>query len=42
MYGLKRPNSKVQNLVHYTNNKRTFSENEKNEFLGHTIKLPTN
>ncbi|TXT65294.1 MAG: GDP-6-deoxy-D-mannose reductase [Promethearchaeota archaeon] len=42
VFGLKRPNTKVHNLSHYTNGIQDFSENEKKEFLAHTIKLPTN
>jgi len=41
IYALERPNQVYKNLSHYTNGKLSFSEEEKQEFLGESIKIPT-
>jgi len=41
VYGLKRPNSKIKNLSHYTGGKKVFPENEKLPFLDYQIVLPS-
>ena len=41
IYALERPNQVYKNLSHYTNGKLSFSEEDKQEFLGESIKIPT-
>ncbi|MBY9005600.1 MAG: GDP-mannose 4,6-dehydratase, partial [Candidatus Lokiarchaeota archaeon] len=41
IYALERPNQIYKNLSHYTNGKLSFPNEEKQEFLGELIKLPT-
>jgi len=41
IYAIERPNQLYKNLSHYTNGKISFSEEEKQEFLGESIKIPT-
>ena len=41
IYAIERPNQLYKNLSHYTNGKLSFSEAEKQEFSGKSIKLPT-
>jgi GDP-4-dehydro-6-deoxy-D-mannose reductase len=41
IYALERPNQLYKNLSHYTNGKLSFSKDEKREFLGESIKIPT-
>ncbi len=41
IYALERPNQLYKNLSHYTNGKLSFSEEEKQEFFGESIKIPT-
>ncbi len=41
IFALKRSNGIIENLFHYTNNKRKFSKNEKLEYLLKNIEIPT-
>jgi len=41
VYAFDIPNYPLRNLHHYTNGKINFSENDKLEFLGESIKIPT-
>ncbi len=41
VYAFDIPNRPLRNLLHYTNGKLNFSENDKLEFLGEPIKIPT-
>lgn len=41
IYALDRSNQVYKNLSHYTNGKLSFSEEEKQEFLGESIEIPT-
>ncbi len=38
---IERPNQLYKNLSHYTNGKLSFSEEEKQDYLGESIKIPT-
>lgn len=42
VYALERPEQTYRNLAQYTDNKLTFSDDEKLEIFGETIKIPTN
>ena len=42
IYALERPEQIYRNLAHYTDNKLSFSDDEKLEIFGETIKIPTN
>jgi GDP-4-dehydro-6-deoxy-D-mannose reductase len=42
VYALERPEQTFRNLSHYTDNKLTFSDDEKLEIFGENIKIPTN
>jgi GDP-4-dehydro-6-deoxy-D-mannose reductase len=41
IYAIERPNQNYQNLSQYTKKKQNFSVLEKGEFLGETIRIPT-
>jgi len=42
VYALDRPSGSFNNLVHYTDGKINFTENEKSEIFGELIQLPSN
>ena len=42
VYGLERPDQIYKNLSHYTFDKEMFSKEEKQEYLGELISIPTN
>jgi len=42
VYALERPEQIYKNLTHYTDNKLTFSDDEKLELFGENINIPTN
>lgn len=41
IFGIERPNQNYRNLSHYTNGKSTFENDEKLEFCGELIRIPT-
>lgn len=41
IFGIEKPNQNYKNLSHYTNGKSTFTSNEKLEFYGDLIRIPT-
>ncbi|MBY8989925.1 MAG: GDP-mannose 4,6-dehydratase [Candidatus Lokiarchaeota archaeon] len=41
LYGIDRPNQEYRDLSHYTNNKLNFIDDDKLEFHGELIKIPT-
>jgi GDP-4-dehydro-6-deoxy-D-mannose reductase len=41
IFAMKRPGSTIKNLTHYTNTRINFSENDKGNYLGKKILIPT-